>query len=229
MSTQEVSVTLATNVMSVEGTVNGTEYTWIRDGDTWTATVARADDGKYVVVLTIVDVYGRTTVQSITLYYGLHLVRDRAAADVQRVAYLLKRISAGTATNAEKQEFLEPSLKGAYNFTDLNRVGAAVFYLKERLHDIAGELPDVAAKRDWTEADIPTLGDMATYLADVAAIRAEVEDAMPEDTPDIPADMNGLTYSEANDIEENLWIVNELIMNIMQSWRYAGELYAGEV
>lgn len=227
MSTQEVSVSLATNVLTVTGTVNGVEYAWTRNGDTWTATVARADDGKYVVVLTIVDTQGRTSTAEITLYYGLNLVRDRTAADVARVRYLLGRFFAGSATAEERTEFLDPALKGAYNATDLNRVGAAVQYLRDRLYTLAGEVVIVTAKSDWTESDIPTEGDMEAYLADIAAIRGALD--VPETVPQVPEDMVNLTHTEANDIEQILWDVNEFIMRVLASWRYAGELYAGEV
>ena len=227
MSTQEVSVSLATNVLSVSGTVNGTEYEWVRDGDTWTATVTAADDGKYVVALTIVDTQGRTTTTEITLYYGLNLVRDRTAADVSRVQYLLRRFVRGEATESEVTEFLNPALKGAYNFTDLNRVGAAVQYLRDRLYTLAGEVVDVTAKADWTESDIPTVSDMEAYLADISAIREALD--VPDTVPAVPEDMVKLTHTEANNIEQILWDVNELIMRIIASWRYAGELFSGEV
>lgn len=157
------------------------------------------------------------------------LVRDRTEGDVQRVIYLTKRHRAGTATEEETAEFIDPTLKGAYNATDMNRVGAAVYYLADRLATQAGETAEVVAKRDWTTADIPTIGETETYLNDVAAIRAEVEDILPETTPQVPDDMVAFTYTEANDIEQILWDVNEAITKIMFSWRYAGEIYAGEV
>lgn len=227
MATQEVSVDLATNVLDVSGTVNGTAYTWVRDGDTWTATVEAADDGKYVVALSITDTLGITTEQSVILYYGLNLVRDRTAADVARVRYLLTRLAAGEATEQERAEFLEPTMKGAYNYTDLNRVGAAISYMQDRLYTICGKVIYVTAKRDWTESDIPTLSDMATYLHDVSEVRGALN--VPEGTPPVPDDMDRLTHGEANDIEQIIWVVNELVMLIMLSWRYAGEYYAGEV
>ena len=228
MSTQEVSVTLATNVVSVTGTVNGTVYEWVRNGDTWTAIVTAEDDGRYVVELTIVDTFGITTTASIILYYGLNLVMDRTSADVQRVEYLLKRARAGTATVSEMQELLDPSLKGAYNHTDMNRVGAAVYYLRDRLNTLCGIYPSVTAKRDWTQADIPRLNTMSVYLGDVATLRESLSGAMPSETPDLPSDMTYLTYAEANDIERNLWYINFVIIEIIHSWRYAGEYYSGE-
>ena len=54
-----------------------------------------------------------------------NLIFDRTAADVQRVKTLTGKLSAGTATEEEKAEWLA-GMKGAYNAADLNRVGAAV-------------------------------------------------------------------------------------------------------
>lgn len=157
----------------------------------------------------------------------LNLIRDRTSNDVARIKYLLSRLDAGTATEAERQEFLEPSLKGAYNYTDLNRVGAAVRYVADRLYTECGAVASVTAKRDWTESDVPTLDQMETYLADVSAIRGAL--TLPDTVPPVPADMDGLTYLEANNIEQIIWDVNEIIFRFSPGWLYAGEVISGEV
>lgn len=64
------------------------------------------------------------------------LITDRTQSDVDRVKYLAQRITKGTATDAERAEYLT-DLKGAYNASDLNRVTAAMLYLK-RLYDHYG-------------------------------------------------------------------------------------------
>ena len=55
-----------------------------------------------------------------------NLVFDRTQSDVSRVQSLTRKMIAGTATDAEKEEWLGGEMKGAYNAADLNRVGAAV-------------------------------------------------------------------------------------------------------
>ena len=75
--------------------------------------------------------------------------------------------------------------------------------------------------------DIPEPAQLTAYLADVAAIRAAL--AVYADTPETPADMENLTFFEANDIERILLDVDALVTNMMAAWYYTGELYSGEV
>ena len=75
--------------------------------------------------------------------------------------------------------------------------------------------------------DIPTLAQMQRYLADISAIRAAL--AVMPTTPDAPASMAGLTYTDANDIEQILLDVDALITKLISAYYYSGELIAGEV
>lgn len=59
------------------------------------------------------------------------LITDRTAADVARVHELAVKGYAGM-TVAELAEWLA-GMKGAYNAVDLNRVGTALNYLRDRL------------------------------------------------------------------------------------------------
>lgn len=155
----------------------------------------------------------------------LNLITNRTQADVDRVAQLAARVSAGTATEAEKTEWAS-DLKGAYNASDLNRVGAAVAYVAGRLNGY-GYAVTVNPKQDWTVSDIPTAGQMAAYLQDVAALRGAI--AVMASTPPTPDSANGLTWQEANDIEKILVDVDELLTRMAAAWFYSGDLYAAEV
>lgn len=155
----------------------------------------------------------------------MQLITDRVQADVDRVATLTARVSAGTATAAELAEW-QSDLKGAYNASDLNRVGAAVAYVSGRLNGY-GYAVTVSPKQDWTLSDIPTVGQMATYLRDVATLRGAI--AVPDRTPPTPDSASGLTWREANNIEQILLDVDELLTRMAAAWFYSGDLYAGEV
>ena len=117
-------------------------------------------------------------------------------------------------------------LKGAYNASDLNRVGAAVAYVAGRLNGY-GYAVTVTPKQDWTVSDIPTKESMTSYLADVAALRWAI--AVMASTPPTPDSANNLTWQEANNIEQILLDVDELLTRMAAAWFYSGELYAGEV
>ena len=227
MSTQVLNVTLPEGTLYVSGTVNGTAETWTNtEGNTWQATAPRAEDDIYHVELSIVSSTGSTTTASLTLYYGLvSLITDRTLSDVERVSYLAEKVSAGTATEAEQTEWAT-DLKGAYNASDLNRAGAAVSYVASRLSGY-GYYTDTAPKTDWAVNDVPTAAQMQRYIHDVAELRAALD--VSAKTPEAPTTANGLTWAEANNIEQILLDVNELLTLMAAAWFFSGDLYAGEV
>lgn len=107
--------------------------------------------------------------------------------------------------------------KGAYNYTDLNRVESTVEYL-------AGILGvNLTVKTDWAEWDIPSSADMTRYLENIRALRG-VYDTWAG-TPEVPRGMNKLTYAGANDIEK---ILLSLERRLDSSW-WCGEVFCGEV
>lgn len=114
---------------------------------------------------------------------------------------------------------------GYYNATDLNRVGAAVAYVRDRL-SAAGYSVSVKPKTDWQAGDAPTTTQMAQYAADVAAIRAVL--AVYTSTPATPPDMDGLTAAEANNIEQILTDVDGLITKMMAAYTHSGMMHAGQ-
>lgn len=224
--TQTIDVSLPGGVVYVTGTVNGAEYTWTQIGAAWRAVVARADDDRYIVALTAIDTQGVTRTYDLTLYYGLlHLITDRTQADVDRVRALLRKWRDGTISAAERAEW-ELDLKGAYNASDLNRVGAAVRYVAGRLYE-HGYKVAVAPKEDWLVDDDPTAEQMESFRRDIAAIRSAL--AVKPSTPPAPGSMDGLTYVEANNIEQILLDVDALLTLISQGQFYSGEIYSGEI
>lgn len=145
------------------------------------------------------------------------LVTDRTQADVERVkALAAKGFAAMTA--AERAEWLT-GMKGAYNASDLNRVGTALNYLAGRLGPICGKIITWTAKTDWAVTDIITDTQAETYRQQIQDIRDAL--AYPAGTPDAPQ-MKRLTYTGANDIERILTICEELIVNVAKSFRHTG-------
>lgn len=204
MSAQVLSVSLPSEIIYVSGTVNGTAYTWTLIEGAWTATVERAADDTYAVALTAVTAAGVSTNYALTLYYGLlSLITDRTRADVEN------------KTN-----------KGFYNASDLNRVGAAVQYVAERFA-AQGYAVAVSPKTDWLASDIPTSSELETYRQNIATLRALL--AVMPTTPEAPDSMAGLTYTEANSIEQILLDLDTLLTNAALAWYQSGEIYAGEV
>lgn len=135
------------------------------------------------------------------------LITDRTAEDVKHVQELAQKIAEGIATNEELVEYLT-NLKGAYNVSDLNRVGRAVKYIQERLHEI-GITINVAAQSDWTEDDYNNATAMEYYLKDIQAVHKALFSG--ERLPKVPDNINTLTYDDANSIEKILIVQDESI------------------
>lgn len=145
------------------------------------------------------------------------LVTDRTQADVERVRELAAKGFA-VMTAAEQAEWLA-GMKGAYNASDLNRVGTALNYLAGRLGAICGRSITWTAKTDWAVTDIITASQAETYRQQIQDIRDAL--TYPAGTPDAP-ELGRLTYTGANDIERILTRCEELIVNVAKSFRHTG-------
>ena len=152
-----------------------------------------------------------------------HLITNRVAQDVDRVKLLAEK-AWQDMTSEERAEWLSP-MKGSYNYTDLNRVEAAVTYVAERLNEF-GYLAVVPNTRTWTADDIPVERDLFRYFGNVAMLRDAV--AVWASTPEAPSSA-GFDANRANDLEQILVDVDMVLTRISQSWFYSGDLYAAEV
>lgn len=159
------------------------------------------------------------------------LVTDRTAADVNRLRELTRKALSGTGatfaerlTDAERAEWLAASNKGAYNASDLNRVGQACQELYEAFTDSGYELPSYyQTPTNWSVTDVPYGRMMAYYIGNVAAIKA----ALDAET-DVPDTMDGLDFYGANAIERLLLEADALLNRLKLGFIYSGEIYSGE-
>jgi hypothetical protein len=93
--------------------------------------------------------------------------------------------------------------KGAYNYSDLNRVERAVAEISDALG------LGLITRTNWGMWDIPTVSEMGRYLSNIAKIRS----VLPTDSmvPEAPTSMDHMTHVEANNIELILDAVYESI------------------
>lgn len=222
--TRTLRVSIPGNIVYVSGTVNDVAVTWTQVGEAWQCVADRSEDDIYRLELTAINASGTSSVITTTLYYGLHLITDRTEADVTRARYLKSLWAGGawTGTDAELAEW-QSGLRGTYNASDLNRVGAACNYVAARLND-NGYNVTVDAKINWTMEDIPRTNDMVAYLGNVETLR----NVLSIPTPELPANMDELTVEGANDIERVLELIDAAITLMIQNWWFAGEISAGE-
>lgn len=135
------------------------------------------------------------------------LITDRTSADVGRTA------------------------KGKYDYEDLNRVTAAMDDIARRFAECGyytGYSPvqiihlDGSTDTVWRENDEDIREtQLGKYLSNVRTLRSVL--SVLSNTPETPADMDKLTYQEANAIEQILIDVNVIINRIIASFRRCGQ------
>lgn len=153
-----------------------------------------------------------------------NLITDRTQLDVDRRAEL-KAKGWQAMTDEERKEW-GTSLKGGYNYTDMNRVESAVEYVANKL-TLAGYIVTPVVKKNWTGTDKPTVSDIERYMKNVADIREALE--AYGNMPDAPTIEQKLTYQEANNIEQILLNVDALITRMVNAYFFSGDLFSGEV
>lgn len=153
-----------------------------------------------------------------------HLITDRTAQDVDRVKILAEK-AWQDMTAEERAEWLSP-MKGAYNYTDLNRVEEAVLYVAGRLKEF-GYLLHLPTTRSWSGDDIPNAHDLAMYFNNVATLRKAI--AVWESTPNAPNNAEGFDANQANALEQILVDVDQVLNYMKDAWFFSGDLYSAEV
>ena len=164
----------------------------------------------------------------------MELITDRTQADVTRAQELNKKIhTAWDSMDASELAEWKAGLKGAYNYTDLNRVGQAVQEIADALIAMPTELEEyrkdkevyynekyivpydpqkvsVSPKTNWLMTDAVTAPVMAAYLKDISTLR----NIFPDGCPAVPVNMAQFTFSKANDIEKILQTVYNSAMAV---------------
>lgn len=132
-------------------------------------------------------------------------------------------------TDRTEEDVLLGNAKGRYRYTDLNRVEQAV----ADLCILATQLdlyPKLTTKTDWGPPGIfsadswPTDEQMQRYLENVTALC----NLFHIDSENVPGSPDYLDWQGANSIEEALQLVYNRVIGIINSFRYSGELYAGD-
>ena len=153
------------------------------------------------------------------------LVYNRTDADMAealRVRNKILSLGLTALTDAERTAWLG-GMKAAYNYTDLNRVGQAVTFLRDEMLALDIHV-SVYPKTDWTVNDTPSPTQMTTYLQNVETLRA----ALPLDTEATPTTMRWLSIQKMNTIERILSDVSQMVLNIQNAWFGCGEVCCGE-
>lgn len=131
-------------------------------------------------------------------------------------------------TDRTEEDSLLGNEKGTYGYSDLNRVENAVSEIA-KYFSILGSSANMSIKTDWGAPGdfsidtFPVKSQMERYLSNVEYINMLFAVDLP-----LPDSMDKLTWDSANMIEEVLRRAAGKISAIINTYRYSGEIYAGE-
>ena len=112
-------------------------------------------------------------------------------------------------------------LKGCLNLLDMNRIEGNIAYLAELMGSYS-YTPNIRGKR-WDKVDLPNQNDMSRIVENIRALI----DAFysPNNPPNLPSVM--LSYTDINAIEENLYLLKEMLDCMQASFKQAGAIKCG--
>lgn len=112
-------------------------------------------------------------------------------------------------------------LKGCLNYTDLNRIENNVQYLSETIVSLGYK--HGTQTRKWTRGDIPTAQDILRISNNIKAmINAFCQ--MPS-APPLTDDLS--TYNSINSVEENLYLLREVLLMMVYSFKKSNSVKSG--
>ena len=182
--------------------VNGLTATFSKkEANVWQAQVKEAVNGRYEVTGTAVDSSGSWPLWSVT-YYGVSLITDRTQADLDN-----------------------DTARAYIDHDDLNRLEGAVQWIAEHLQD-AGYPVRITERLNWLPADVRTQSEMDRLRDNINNLRSAY--VTVSTTPRTPASITYSSINQANEIEQILADLYQLINGMESQYRYSGEAIAGE-
>lgn len=112
-------------------------------------------------------------------------------------------------------------LKGCLNLLDLNRIEGNIAYLAERMESYSYS-PNIHGKQ-WGRVDMPNQDDMSRIVENIRALISVYYP--PHNPPDLPTTM--LSYGDINAIEENLYLLKQMLDCMESSFRKVGTIKSG--
>ena len=152
----------------------------------------------------------------------LNLITDRTASDVS-YAQSMKGKKWADLTSEQKAEYLL-GLKGAYSYTDFNRVENAVAYLSELLKTYGYE-NSVNVKTNWTSEDMQKVSEIQRYIDNIAELKNKYYTSIEGTMPTVST---WLTVEGANYLEKLLVNIEEIIINMTQNFIHCGVANCGQ-
>ena len=112
-------------------------------------------------------------------------------------------------------------LKGCFNLLDLNRIEDNIAFLAENMESFS-YAPNIHGKQ-WNRADMPNQNDMLRIVENIRALVSAFYS--PDNPPSLPSTM--LSYNDINAIEENLYLIKQLLDVMQTSFKKVGTIKSG--
>lgn len=112
-------------------------------------------------------------------------------------------------------------LKGCLNLCDLNRIEGNIAYLAELMESFSYS-PNIHEKH-WTRADMPNQNDMSRIVENIRSLISAYYS--PDAPPPLPTTM--LSYADINAIEENLYLIKQMLDCMQSSFKRVGTIKSG--
>lgn len=155
-------------------------------------------------------------------YITSTLITDRVQADVDKVLELIDKANSGDTTTIilDSQQ-----LKGAYNYTDLNRVREALTQLSAAMTANSYPHNTLQTMTQYSENAIPYATQLSAYINNLKYIRTILP--VMSTTPAAPNDFDNMTYSKANDIEKLLLDIDTMLLGMISAFHHSNSTISG--
>lgn len=145
-------------------------------------------------------------------------IYDRTQEDVE---FAITQIAKWITADITGHRITAYDLKGCLNTSDLSRIEGNVAYLAEKLSGYGYSIS--VTTKDWSRSDMPTERDVARITNNVAELIASYY--KPVGATSVPTQM--MLYSEINDIERNLYLIERLLDSMVRSFKLSNDFQSG--
>ena len=123
-------------------------------------------------------------------------------------------------TQSELNKYMA-GLKGALNYTDLNRIGNAIRYIR-MIFDSLRISHQIVGKNDWQAGDYVSQTDVSTIISDLNQIKSATNSQIV-----FPQSFNKLNFEGLNSIEALLKDAYEIMSMRMNEYQVGGSVVSG--
>lgn len=151
------------------------------------------------------------------------ILRDRGTAYINNEEFVLQ--DEGTAYVENGVLIVRVGdvyeLKGCCNQLDLNRIEDNIAFLAENMESFS-YAPNIRGKQ-WSRVDMPNQNDMSRIIENIRSLISAFYS--PDNPPSLPTTM--LSYGDINAIEENLYLLKQMLDCMQTSFKKVGTIKSG--